>query len=233
VAGRAWLPSVRGVGFGAGGGRLEQTNQAGTDNLKMMNCELACSSGARVLPDGQNAEGAMFGLIRRFALPNLEVSSEAHDFSPVRTILQVFSRFFTPFFSCKGLVFRRLGKIPGYKRCRGQKMKWENVKTGVFIGRRRRAESMNREIFQQARARSSQLRQRTIGARRDDLTNKKRQAGQAAKFVPGLSGLSRLVPHPVFFGKKRDRAGGACTNWEDPGGLKSGRHNTIKHNKTR
>jgi hypothetical protein len=63
-------------------------------------------------------------------------------------IFHIFSRYFTPFFSCKGLVFRRLGKIPGYKRCRGQKMKYENIKVGVFMGRRGGAESMKSEIFQ-------------------------------------------------------------------------------------
>ncbi len=75
------------------------------------------------------------------------VSSEVYDFSPVTDIFHLFSRFFTPFFSHKGLVFRRLGKIPRYKRYRGQKMKFENKKTLGFIGKRASVESMNTEIF--------------------------------------------------------------------------------------
>jgi hypothetical protein len=45
-----------------------------------------------------------------FSLPNADVPVQAYDFSPVTTILQLFSRFFTPFLSCKRLISRRLQK---------------------------------------------------------------------------------------------------------------------------
>jgi hypothetical protein len=45
-----------------------------------------------------------------------ETPSQVIDFSPVRTIFHLFSRFFTPFFSHKPLLFRGLCVLPIYKR---------------------------------------------------------------------------------------------------------------------
>ncbi len=49
-----------------------------------------------------------------------DVSLQLYDFSPVANIFHLFSRFFTPFFRCKELVFRRLSDLPGYKRRTGR-----------------------------------------------------------------------------------------------------------------
>jgi hypothetical protein len=54
----------------------------------------------------------------QYAIPSVERGVmdgrlQVYDFSPVITILQYFSRFFTPFLSCKRLVSRRLWKNQG------------------------------------------------------------------------------------------------------------------------
>jgi hypothetical protein len=45
------------------------------------------------------------------------------------------------------LVFRRLGKITGYKRCRGEKMKCENAGKPKLIRKSRSQEFWLSEIF--------------------------------------------------------------------------------------
>jgi hypothetical protein len=52
----------------------------------------------------------------RFALPNLEASVQVADFSPVIIFFHDFSAIFTRFLSRKGLIFRRLGVLPGHRR---------------------------------------------------------------------------------------------------------------------
>ncbi len=58
-----------------------------------------------------------------------------------------FHRFFTLFFRCKRLVFRRLQKIPGDKRRRGRKIKCEIGKRRGFSGETGRHELGGSEIF--------------------------------------------------------------------------------------
>jgi hypothetical protein len=71
-----------------------------TDNLNMMNCKMqlaaeACAQferGARILPDwhpGAWSRGCKAAILRRRS-PENDVSLQAADFSPVRTIFDVF-----------------------------------------------------------------------------------------------------------------------------------------------
>jgi hypothetical protein len=70
------------------------------------------------------------GLMREGHVPRHAVSSmgkgarsalvQAADFSPVKTILQPFKRFFTPFLSCKRLVSRRLWNNHGFFKITGE-----------------------------------------------------------------------------------------------------------------
>ncbi len=85
---------------------------------------------------------------RGFSAAEIDMSVQADDFSPVTRIFHLFSRFFTLFFSHKRLVFRQLGKIPGYKRCKAQKIKCEVAENPNFIRKSQRHETAGAEIFQ-------------------------------------------------------------------------------------
>lgn len=93
------------------GGRTTQiTGLEKALGMSMLNRVLSCrvtSGRKQCLVEGRTmAAPSGFGV--GFGAPSVQV----HDFSPAITIFHVFSSFFTPFFSCKSLIFRRLGVLP-------------------------------------------------------------------------------------------------------------------------
>jgi hypothetical protein len=66
-------------------------------------------NGRRPIDESHERQDAVVPAIRGASLMSLQVVG----FSPVITIFHDFSAFFTPFLSCKGLIFRRLRKNEG------------------------------------------------------------------------------------------------------------------------
>ncbi len=114
-----------------------------------------------------------------------------------------FHRFFTPFFRCKRLVFRRLQKIPGDKRRRERKIKSENGKRPGFIGESGRHEVMASEIFHAKGARSSRVVRAGPALSQVRFLTQRRKGAEAQRIIgegcpDDNDGYRRVSTHNIF-----------------------------------